>query len=121
MLQFIQNFRLQAISFWIGVLVATVFWWLLRVMKPSWVKVSKGIKTRFKTIRKNKQLNTEQRHRTDILIYSQSLHLASSLFSLDEILIPPRLIQPPPLVDPDLPPVNEGIVNTLISYTPDWP
>jgi hypothetical protein len=64
---------------------------------------------------------TDQRHRFDTLKLAQGYHLASHLFSLDEIIIPPRLMAPPPLVDPDQPPPYEDIITAAIPYTPDFP
>jgi len=65
--------------------------------------------------------NAEQRHRSDTLKYVQSLHLAAPLFSLDEILIPPKLLAPPPSFDPHSAPPAEDIISLAIPYAPDWP
>jgi HEAT repeat protein len=49
------------------------------------------------------------------------MHLASSLFSLDEILQEPRLIAPPARVEPGVVPIQEDIISQTLPYMPAWP
>jgi HEAT repeat protein len=49
------------------------------------------------------------------------MHLASSLFSLDEILQEPRLIAPPARVEPGLVGIQEDIISQTLPYMPAWP
>ena len=121
MIHFFRNLRLHAISFWAGFIAATLLWWLLRFIRPAiimgWQKVKDGIQS----ARQGLLTNTEKRHRIDTLKYVQGLHLTAPLFSLDEIVITPRLIAPPPLIDPEKPPPYEDIISGTIPYTPDCP
>lgn len=121
MIQFLRNLRLESISFWAGFIAATLFWFLLQFARPTIRVLWKNIKTGLDNASQGLKTSNEQRHRSDTLKYVQELHLAASLFSLDEILIPPRLMAPPPLTDPDKPPPYEDIVSTTIPYAPDWP
>ncbi|MDQ2692726.1 MAG: HEAT repeat domain-containing protein, partial [Chloroflexota bacterium] len=52
---------------------------------------------------------------------AQGMHLASSLFSLDEILQEPRLIAPPARVEPGVVPIQEDIISQTLPYMPAWP
>ncbi len=49
------------------------------------------------------------------------MHLAASLFSLDEILQEPRLIAPPPRVEPGVVGIQEDIISLTLPYMPAWP
>ncbi|MCJ7702048.1 MAG: hypothetical protein MUO62_10725 [Anaerolineales bacterium] len=120
MIQFFRNLRLHAISFWAGFIAATLLWLLIRILRPALQKGWQNLKTGIQSARQGLLINTEQRHRLDTLKHIQGLHLAAPLFSLDEVLIPPRLMAPPPLVDPDEPPPYEDIVSTNIPFAPDW-
>lgn len=121
MIQFFRNLRLHAPSFWAGFIAATLFWWLLRLLRPAlkngWLK----LKAAFQTARQGLLTSTDQRHRIDTLKLAQAYHLASPLFSLDEIAITPHFLAPPPLIDPDQPPPYEDTISATIPYTPDFP
>ncbi len=41
------------------------------------------------------------RYRSDLIAKAQSMHVARAIFSLEEILIPPRLLAPPITQDPE--------------------
>jgi HEAT repeat protein len=49
------------------------------------------------------------------------MHLAASLFSLDEILQEPRLIAPPAQVEPGVIGIPEDIISQTLPYMPAWP
>jgi len=121
MIQFFRNIRLDSISFWSGFIAATLLWWLLWMTHPAvrtlWKNIQKGIEI----VSQGLKTSNEQRHRLDTLKYVQKLHLAAPLFSLDEILVMPRLMAPPPITDPDQPPPYEDIIGKIIPYAPDWP
>lgn len=121
MLSFLKNLRIERISFWIGFAAASLFWWLLRLLLPrlsgTWEKLQKRVRSAQRGLR----ANITQRHRTDTLKYAQGLHLAAPLFSLDEILVPPRLLAPPPILPPGESPPTDDIVDKAIPYMPNCP
>ena len=49
------------------------------------------------------------------------MHLAASLFSLDEIVIPPRLLAPPARVEPGMTHAEEDVVSQTLPYMPAFP
>ncbi len=63
----------------------------------------------------------EVRIRNDVIRHAQKNHFASQLFSLDEIVIPPRLLAPPALVEPGVQPPYLDITEQIIPYMPDAP
>jgi HEAT repeat protein len=60
------------------------------------------------------------RYRADLIAKAQSMHVTQAIFSLEEILVPPRLLAPPITQDPE----KEGAApeNTLsiLPTLPDW-
>jgi HEAT repeat protein len=115
------RFQFDRISFWLGFLTASLFWWILLRFK-GWLPLLKEfISKQIQAANRKNLSGIELALRQETLKRAQSMHLAHSLFSLDEIVIPPRLIAPPPLIEPDSPPPNETIANQIIPYLPDWP
>ncbi|MBU0510869.1 MAG: HEAT repeat domain-containing protein [Chloroflexi bacterium] len=121
MINFLRYLQLDKLSFWAGFLAASLFWWLWGILRPYARRLRDWLKKSIQSARQGLKTGAEQRQRADTLKYAQGLHLAAPLFSLDEILIPPRLLAPPPLVEPDEHPPSEDIVSMTIPYTPDWP
>ncbi|WP_299028106.1 HEAT repeat domain-containing protein [uncultured Thermanaerothrix sp.] len=119
-----QNFfglQLDRLSFWIGFLTGTLFWFVLSRLSKEWPAIREGLKQWFKHLRQRQLAGTEFAIRQDALRRAQRSHLSAALFSLDEIVIPPRLLAPPPLpleeADSRLPYVYEQIFPPL----PEWP
>jgi len=121
MIRFFRNLRLDSISFWAGFVAATLLWLLLRFLRPALRKGWQHLKSWVQSARQGLLTNTDQRHRIDTLKHVQGLHLSALIFSLDEIIISPRLMAPPVIVEPDLPPPYEDSINTAIPFAPDWP
>jgi len=121
MIDRIQNLNLESLSFWIGFVAATVFWWLVTRLRPYLKKFLIGIKESFVAARQSLQTGAEQRLRASTLKYVQSLHLASPLFALDEIIIPPRLMPPPVMFVPGQEPPLDYIVENAIPFMPEFP
>jgi len=120
------QFRLpyiDRISFWLGVAFATAFWWVLAALHPLLQHVIQSLKAKWKV--KKEEVHTasaiEERYRQMILQQALGLHLAAPLFSLEEILIPPRLLLPPTHPEPGKPTLAEDIVSLTLPYMPDWP
>jgi hypothetical protein len=120
------HFRLpyiDRISFWIGVAFATAFWWVLAALHPLLQLAIQSLNARRKE--KKGKVRTasaiEERYRQMILQQAQGYHLAAPLFSLEEILIPPRLLLPPMHPAPGKPALAEDIVSLTLPYMPDWP
>lgn len=121
MIDFFRNLRIDRLSFWIGFLVATVLWWLVTLLQPVFQKLWERFRENLGEARRGLQANIEQRHRADTLKYAQGLHLAAPLFSLDEVLIPPRLMAPPVAIIPGEEPPTIDSVSLAVPFMPDWP
>lgn len=118
---FLRNLRIDALSFWIGFLVATLLWYFLRNLRGYWPRFREYLKERSEAIKQRNSSGLEDRLRKEVLRKAQSMHLAWMLSPLDELLVEPRLLAPPPRIEPGgmLPP--EEILSYAVSYLPDWP
>jgi len=56
-----------------------------------------------------------------MLRHVQGLHLASPLFALDEVLVEPRVLAPPPPIEPGQETSHAGVLSQILPYLPDWP
>jgi hypothetical protein len=111
---------IDLVSFLLGFAAATVVWWLVRLLKVYLPRLRAFIKHQVDLHRQRRLEGTSRYIRQESLRRAQNTHLARELFSLDDILIPPRLLAPPNyLLDPTKPAV--GITNQLMPYLPDWP
>ena len=117
--RFLRDF--ERTSFWLGFLAGFLTLWLLGRLKPLFIQLFHKIRSGIINARINATAGADIRLRNDALQRAQSMHLAASLFSLDEVLIPPRLMIPPAPVIPGETPAVEDIATLAVPYMPDWP
>jgi HEAT repeat protein len=115
------QFSLQAFSFIIGFITATIFWWLMGHMRPLWGEIRENWRTSREEAKARRSTGVEENHRRTTLRRAQGMHLAAPLFALDEIIETPRLLAPPMRVEPGTPPITEDIVARTVPYMPSWP
>src|SRR3972149_2127450 len=113
--------RIDRISFWIGFAVGLIFAWFFSSLKKGWPHLVTFIKGQLQAARDSMTAGTEARLRNDMLRTAQHLHLASSFAALDEILVPPTLMNPPGASDPDNISLEDESSQQAIPYLPDWP
>ena len=115
------SLALDALSFVVGFLAATLFWWLMGRMRPLWREMRETLKANREEARAKRSTGVEENHRRATLRRAQGMHLAAPIFALDEIAEPPLLIAPPVRVEPGGPLFTEDIVATTVPYLPAWP
>jgi len=115
----LRNF--DRISFWLGFLAGFLALWLLGRLKPLVIQLFQNMRARMVESRLNAIAGADVRLRNEALLRAQAMHLAAPLFSLDEILIPPRLLAPPPAVIPGEPSPPDDITTSALPYMPDHP
>ena len=113
--------RIDALSFLLGFVLASIFWWAIRASRPALRQARESIRRRSQEARERGASGVEERYRRLTLKQAQGMHLAASLFSLEELIEPPRLLAPPPRVEPGSPPYSDDIVSLTVPYTPAWP
>jgi hypothetical protein len=121
MLRF-ENFRFDYLSFIIGLIFATAIWWLFLKAKSWFPKIKLNYQRQMEENRRIQIAGIDAVYRHYLLSKSQHLHLANSIFSLDEIIIAPLLMAPPLyIVNPEGIPHSETIADQTLPYLPDWP
>ena len=112
---------MDLISFVVGFVSGVLFTWLLSRVRPLLTQIREGVKERRETAQLRRTSGLEDNYRRITLRRAQGMHLASSLFSLDEILQEPRLIAPPVRVEPGVVGIQEDIISQTLPYMPAWP
>lgn len=115
------NIQFSPISFLIGLLLGILILWLLLVLQKYLPNVIKTSRLRINNLRENLTTSTDVRLLNEIYRYTQKQHLANSMFSLDEIVIEPKVLTP--LIQsytlPESAPTD--CVSLAVPYIPDWP
>ncbi len=115
------RFLLDPLSFGVGFVVGILFTWLLSRIRPLLQQWRQGLKEQSQAAQVRRTSGLEDNHRRITLRRAQGMHLAASLFSLDEILQEPRLIAPPARVEPGVIGIQEDIISQTLPYMPAWP
>jgi HEAT repeat protein len=115
--------NLDNFSFLLGVILTSLAWWLTSMLRPAFkqIRANAQQKRAAKKAKAHSFNAVEERYRQSVLYQAQGLHLAAPLFSLDEILVPSRLLAPPHRVEPGDFLYTEDIVETTVPYLPSWP
>lgn len=114
-------FKFDFLSFLAGFAAASVLWLVVWRFRANWAQIRDSLGKQTASLRKKNLQDVETYLKQGTYRRAQRLHLAASLFPLEEILIPPMVIAPPPSPDSsgNLPEV--GVLDQVIPYTPDWP
>jgi HEAT repeat protein len=121
MINFFRDLHIDRPSFWIGFIAGSLIWLVLRRLGPTLRDFWRWLKERITTARTELLVGTEVRHRNDTVNRVQALHLASPLFSLEEIFIEPHFLAPPAPVEPQGSPPRQDITEYVLPFLPDWP
>ncbi|MCC6299164.1 MAG: HEAT repeat domain-containing protein [Anaerolineales bacterium] len=113
--------HIDPLSFFVGFFIGIVVWTLLGRARPLWAQIREGIKEQREAAKVKRTSGLEDNHRRITLRRAQGMHLAASLFALDEILQEPKLIAPPARVEPGVIGLQEDIISQTLPYMPDWP
>ena len=114
-------FYIDPLSFGIGFGIGILFWMLAGRMRPALKEWREAQSVRNEEAQARRSTGIEDNHRRITLRRAQGMHLAAPLFALDEILLPPVLIAPPPRVEPGGLLLTEDIVTQTLPYLPGWP
>ncbi|HEY6072364.1 MAG TPA: hypothetical protein VIV15_02975, partial [Anaerolineales bacterium] len=114
-------FAIDLPSFLIGLVTASIFWWLVARARPLLAETRAGMQERREAAQARRTSNIEENHRRTVLRRAQGMHLAAPLFALDEVLQEPRLLAPLPSLAPGEPPASPDTVREAVPYLPTWP
>ncbi len=112
---------IDPVSFFFGLVIATIFWWMVARSRPLWKEMRENLKARREESQARRVSNLEENHRRVTLRRAQGMHLAAPLFALDELLQEPRLLAPPARVEPGGPVGPDDVITLTVPYLPAWP
>jgi HEAT repeat protein len=115
------DFKLYPFSLLVGFILGLVAYWLAGRVKPLWTQMRANMQEQREAAQTRRTSGLEDNHRRLTLRRAQGMHLAAPLFALDEILQEPRLLAPPPVVEPGVVSVQEDVISTTLPYMPMWP
>jgi hypothetical protein len=120
-ISFLPNLKISSSSFWFGFLTGILFAWILSRLRIYIPKTIRAIRKNMGGLRENFSVSTEVRLRNDIYRFAQKQHLAASLFSLDEIVIVPKVLTPLIQSSKSIELAPTDSVSLTVPYIPDWP
>jgi HEAT repeat protein len=115
------DFKLYPFSFVVGFAFGIFFYWLMGRVRPLLEQLRESAKEQREAAQVRRTSGLEDNHRRLTLRRAQGMHLAASLFSLDEILQEPRLLAPPVQVEPGKTGIQEDVISQTLPYMPMWP
>jgi len=117
----LDNFALDRLSFWLGFIGGTLFWLLLNRLWKGLPFIRQTVQQIIEANRRKTMSGVESALRQDALRRAQRNHLSASLFSLDEIVVEPHLLAPPPQADPQTTLSVERYAFHVMPYLPEFP
>jgi hypothetical protein len=120
MLDNVSNFQIDPISFFIGLAIGVVFGFLLTHIRAVFPQIAAFLKSRITVIRAQLTAGVEQYLRQVTLKRAQRNHLAFKLFSIDEVVIPPRFLPHLNFGDPANLSYDTNITSQAVTFLPGW-
>jgi hypothetical protein len=112
---------LDPLSFALGFLAGTLFWFLIGRIRGLWIEMRQQAQERREQEELQRIQSLRARYLRHVARRAQGMHLAAPLFALEEIVLPPRLLAPPPHAWPGEMPPAMDTVETTLPYLPWWP
>ena len=114
-------FHIEFNSFWLGFISGVLTLGIILRIRVVLPDIAAWFAKRYQTLHLRMTKSTEHRLRQDIVQHTQQLHLAASLFSLDEVIIEPRLMYPILHADVNIDDVYLDITSEVIPHMAEWP
>lgn len=115
------GFEFDFPEFYFGLAVGAALSYIIVRLLPPLLQASGWLKTIWDKLGESLSAGATDRFRIDVFNRAQTLHLARAIFTLDEVLVPPRLLVPPQPANPQggEPPPEEmlGIIPGLPSIS----
>lgn len=121
MLKFLPKIYLDFASFWLGFTAGILFLVIFRRIRPWLTKTWKKLLAGASVIKDRAFTSSEEELRQRTYEFCQSLHLASPLFPLEDIVITPRFLAPPPIDQPGKETPDPTILQQTLPFLPDYP
>jgi len=121
MFNWLNNFQLERISFFLGFLSATILWFVISKFKIWVPEIKTYIQKLVKNLKSQHTSGIQNAIKNEAYSRAQSNHLAKSLFFLDEIIIEPLLLAQPRTIQEDENAFFESEIASTVPFTPDFP
>jgi len=118
-MSFLRNWQFDWISFVLGFGLTAFLAFILFRLRHRISSLREAMAESYRTALEALTTTSAQGYRDDLLRWAQSSHIASHLFALEEILLPPRVLVHPAPLDPDQLPEYDS--PALFPFSPDWP
>lgn len=115
------NIHVDGLSFVLGLAAGTLFWVLWGQFKNYLPQIQNSLKHAIHEFQERNFAGVEVAIRQEALKQAQHAHLAARLFPLDEVIVQPKFIAPPPAVEPSQEPQNNETIPSIFPYLLDWP
>jgi hypothetical protein len=112
--------RFDLLEFVFGFVLGVLVIWGGRRLKPVAKIAIKWVGEQFTAMRENVTASTADPYIRDLQFRLENNHLANPLFSLPQILIPPRLLLPKAGIDPTVDGQPVDRYHAIIPPLPDW-
>jgi len=107
-------------EFVFGILVGLGVAYLVYRLGPTLNWVSEWAQRQAQWVGDNLTSGATDRFRGDLQTRAQTLHMARALFTLDDILVPPSVLAPSPLMDPMRAEAVHEDIFAVLPNLPDW-
>ena len=119
--RFLPKIYLDFNSFWAGILIAAIVLFLaLRYRKHATLFIKTSY-LRVRSLRNKISISSGSDYPRVLYKYIQTKHIASMLFPLDAILIPPKCIASPPALTPGEDTFDPSLLQQTLGYDPALP
>jgi len=115
------NFRFDLVSFLLGLISGLFIWFVVVRYKATYPHIRRLVKTTVKKYQEIISGGAARYVRLVVLRKAQRSHLAAGLFSLDEIVITPRLLVPVFDQEKESVAPGESITPKIVTFFPSWP
>lgn len=105
----------------LGLFTGFLFWWSAGKLRRFIPYLIEPLRSSSIILQRSLSANVEESYRREITRQAQQSHLASPLFNLEEILVPPLILAPPIPIQPGSEYDAYDIVSSTLPYLPDWP
>lgn len=110
--------RFDREEFILGLIIGVVGGILLARMRPSFAWAFGKLRERIKLVSTGLTARAIDRYQTELIARAETMHLARPILALDEILVQPRVLVPPPYTDPSDP---EALPQDAVGVVPSLP
>lgn len=115
------KFSFDLISFFIGMIVSSLLWWILAILRPVFERFFEASKIKRLETKNSRTTAFEHAYNQALFKFTQSYHQTSQLFALDEIIEIQRFLAPPIIFEPSKPHIHQDITDLALPYLPDYP